>query len=184
MHIDLIVSVPHTGTNTVLKQAEGAVITLDTLFKSRSLQRRSLGKSWEAGLIEGNNVVWGHFTQNHIQFIQALSLSADVFVPLRDPLASVLSCVNRGQAVGPHIEAWEIFAERFYPLKLVKTNYVPVDLMGIAAENSKGEYPLKVAYKEEDLDALFPYISRLQPLEYLLRPILEQFGYNQLMWWS
>ena len=184
MHIDLIVSVPHTGTNTVLKQAEGAVITLDTLFKSKILQRRDLGGSWESGLIDGQNVVWGHFTQNHIQFIQALALGATVYVPLRDPLAVILSCDNRGQDLDANLEAWELFATQFYPLKLAETNYVPVDLMDIEAENSKGNYPLKIAYRERFMRTLSPYIKKLQPFESLLRPILERFGYKQLMWWS
>ncbi len=55
--------------------------------------------------------------------------------------------------------------------------------------NSAGEYPLKMALERGDVAGLREGISEggfdlLRSRERVLRPFLEQFGYEDLLWWS
>ncbi len=55
--------------------------------------------------------------------------------------------------------------------------------------NSMGDYPLKDAYFEKDVDALRSGVYHrgfqgLMEKEKILRPFLECLGYTNLMWWS
>ncbi len=55
--------------------------------------------------------------------------------------------------------------------------------------NTAGEYPLKTAYAESNVDELRKGIDHegfdlLRSRERLLRPFLEELGYRDLVWWS
>jgi len=55
--------------------------------------------------------------------------------------------------------------------------------------NSAGDYPLKRAYLDGDVDLVRRGLSEsafdvLRERESLLRPFLEELGYSDLMWWS
>lgn len=56
--------------------------------------------------------------------------------------------------------------------------------------NSMGDYPLKTAYQDGDVDALEDGVlwgdglHELKIRESSLRPVLEELGYSDLLWWS
>lgn len=60
---------------------------------------------------------------------------------------------------------------------------------GHSVINSVGDYPLKQAYFDGDVDAVRRGLSEsafdvLMERESLLRPFLEELGYKNLMWWT
>jgi len=61
--------------------------------------------------------------------------------------------------------------------------------LGVIANNSTGDYPLKDAYAARDVDQMRWGVyqdgfQRLVSREKILRPFLECLGYSDLMWWS
>lgn len=67
-------------------------------------------------------------------------------------------------------------------------NYMDEYAQKFAPANTRGEYELKTMYKEGDFEQLKlhlkPEIQQLQANEGVLRPMLEEIGYENLMWWS
>lgn len=67
-------------------------------------------------------------------------------------------------------------------------NYVDEYAHRFQPANSRGEYELKTMYKDGDFAQLRLHLKKeiehLQANEDVLRPMLEEIGYKDLLWWS
>ena len=188
MHIKLIASVPHTGTQTLVSLSEGTVLEIGVLFKSKTMLAREVSPgAFERGLCFTGNVLWGHFIPQHMKFIQVLAIQSEFYIPLRDPLASLCTTIHNDQSHGPiHLESWRLLAECIYPVQaLYNPTFIPMT-DDLPVVNSKGDYYLKQAYEAQDKAVLgrLPEWTELCHMEPLLRPMLEEYGYKDLLWWS
>ena len=192
-----IVSVPHTGTHSVIE-----------LFRNKGYNEIGLNKFAE-GAIKLNetkiNLVYGHMYEVNIQTIKNLNKISQIIVPIRDPLLSLISNYERRKPQNTdkkiaktkkrQLLCWILWANEIFKLNPF---HVPVDLdvshlkygdvyfKNIGIYNTKGNYPLKQAYRNGDLFYIKSKLDLrdLVKMEYLLRPPLEQLGYKDLLWWK
>ena len=89
MHCILIPTVPKTGTNFLMeffRSFAGHVVALEAVCKNSMRFQHNT-----PGLVpDRTNLVWGHITEERIDFIKVLAQWWKPIVPLRDPLASSL----------------------------------------------------------------------------------------------
>ena len=190
VHINLVASVPHTGTNTLVSILDGQKIELGVFMKYRSLLRREVHPgNIERGLVD-KNIVWGHISPETIKFIQVLALSSDLYVPIRDPLAGLCSSCNRDEKNFPNIVydrliSWGLLFNYIYKNKELSPIFVKIEDQAIQ-KHSGGDYPLKSAYLSGDKKKFenLPGWHMLKSMESEMRPMFEEFGYKNLMWWS
>lgn len=191
----LVASVPHTGTNTmlcVLEREYPHVVHLPSIMKGKyPLFDPTSGRP---GLHpEIPNLVWGHFNEENMPYLHHFSHYFPIFVPLRDPLASLISRWQRKVPIDHlvnTIHAWgylAIFADthkniQFYPIEDFTA------ARGAKVMNTIGDYDLKWRVIKRDyayIRSVLPkdIINALENLEGRLRPLLESHGYRDLLWW-
>lgn len=157
-----------------------------------------------------------------------LAWASPTIIPLRDPLAALVSYNHRAAHTGQIstelfrpvedvVDRWRLLAEteeRFEGFEHIR--YLAWDLAshagypatfkarlwetaqavgltdpapsreGLGRENSSGDYRLRDAYQNGDLEALAEVegLAYLRDAEEDLRPFLERRGYRDLLWWS
>ena len=181
MHLALLATVPHTGTNWLLEflrpHFEHVVQTTE-LVKTESYQRDASGVVLGLSM-RGHDLVWGHVREREKQLMFALAAAGvPVIVPVRDPLLALCSTRNHfpaGDGDSWFFEAWKLWAamDDWGP------TYVPIDRMdgsdldevlvalhasddveSIEAQlvsppvNSQGDYPLRIHYDARNKHAL------------------------------
>ncbi len=183
-----IISVPHTGTNSVME-----------LFKNKGYNEIPLREVRNLDETK-TNLIYGHIEKRNVQFIKDLKYINNIsqfIVPMRDPLLSLLSAYNRKEGMGDMLTSWDLWIEYVH---ILNPFYVPVDLdvsslvyrdikfEDIGLYGYRGEYGLKRAYYDRNLEAivrkLCGNIKSLKDKEFVFRPILEKLGYKNLLWWS
>ncbi len=183
-----IISVPHTGTNSVIE-----------LFKNKGYNEIPLREVRNLDKTK-TNLISGHIERRNVQFIKDLkdiNNISQVIVPMRDPLLSLLSAYHRKEGMGDMLTSWDLWIEHVH---ILNPFYVPVDLdvsslvyrdikfEDIGLYGYRGEYGLKRAYYDRNLEAIVRKlrgnIKSLQDKEFVFRPILEKLGYKNLLWWS
>jgi len=165
----ILISIPHTGTNSLKKILGGEAVPLPCW----------VGKTLPQ---EPNSLYYGHSYKEHLPLIEQLS-GVRMYSPMRDPVKSILTSIHHARHnanVGRQVSHWELFVERFLKFK---PRIIPVENMDVK-ENSRGNYPLKAAYESEDYDSIKaivkPYLDRLLRL----KPFLQSVGYERLPWYS
>lgn len=155
-----LASVPHTGTQftrAFLNEALGEVneITTSALIGSRDQRYRREGSgdtlAETAGLDpQRTNLVYGHLVRDHMPTLLALAAHVPTVVPVRDPLASVISREVRNTHERPHetqFAAWQEFPK----MMAWKPAMVCIDrpslrfLLEMAAQVVNPQYPIAVA---------------------------------------
>jgi hypothetical protein len=226
MHVILLPTVPHTGTHFMVEFFKQFQIVQNTveLVQLRKNEYKFAGNPYGfAGLYpDRTNLVYGHVYERELPTLLSLARWWKPIVPLRDPLAGLVTRQNRhpDQTHTHIVNAWLRLVEVVDELE---PEYVPLDLLikpedrrdamirvvekaklGCGAwhtqaltwasqwpqnkHNSKGNYPLKEAYRAGDIEALEGVLghelTQLRLAEPVLRPFLEKQGYKDLLWWS
>jgi len=113
----------------------------------------------------------------------------DLYIPLRDPLASLCRVYSGCKAkelthcswdfASNHLESWRL-------LTTLEGSFYPFDLGNFHIMGSVGDYYLKDAYEAKDMEILrrVPGFEQLTEMEDLLRPVLMANGYRDLLWWN
>lgn len=157
-----------------------------------------------------SNVVHGHMTRDTSDVIRELSEYTRIIMTVRDPLITLISCRERDLKkenrqnktdedgstwMSQQIDSWKWFVELadicplYVPVDLPCTiSYKGYDLGNLDIRGSYGVYPLKQAYYnrrlEDIITSLNGYYDDLLEMSPQLRPILEDIGYRNLMWWD
>src|SRR3990167_3529199 len=230
MRILFLPTVQHTGTWFLIEflRAHPEVkhfVELQALRKNHSFIEDPV--SGQKGLVPNQvNLIQGHFQLEFMHLILSFAAACPTVIPLRDPLASVLTAVNRKRTQGNVdysyiVDRWvlmtttvwlnrDFYKPLFVPLDLVERAGVEVkfELLGAVLghmglgytkhavrwadewpyHNSRGEYPLKDLYLTRDATAIAHEVpgewEALRRAQYILRPMLEQMGYRDLLWWD
>jgi hypothetical protein len=162
------------------------------------------------------NVIHGHIIPDNMDILEELNHLSRIIVTVRDPLAALISCKirdqtkkNRSEDIDPSetsvymeqcLKEWKLFATE---IPKFKPYYVPVDLdltgykyrnidfglmMKYNPVSSRGDYNLKVAYKNKELDKVKDELKqdydKLIELRPVLQPVLEEIGYKDLLWFK
>ena len=141
MKIILLATVPHTGTWFMVEffrshPAVSNFIEVQVLQKAPNLMADA--DSGRKGLISGDvNLVQGHFGYPaHEKLLLAFAAMNPLVIPLRDPLLSLITAVNRDRSKEPNplpspTKAWLRFVEKVDAERdFYQPFYVPLDLMG------------------------------------------------------
>jgi len=152
--IAFIASAPHTGTWFLIEFLRSLpevsnFVELPVLRKSKTCVRREVSPgAWEMGLVgQGINLVHSHFQEEDMALIRMMGLSNPTIIPIRDPLASILTRHNRypKQRHTHMIGHWERMAGSFIKFKdEFQATFVPVDLG--ANDSAVREASLGAAY--------------------------------------
>ncbi len=107
----MLASVPHTGTFFVehfLRNHKDVAHTvgIGPVLKSQTLLKRRIGpKAWEEGLEPGyTTCMQAHLTEANWKVIQTFALFNPLVIPMRDPLAALLSTVARNPGNDPMVQ--------------------------------------------------------------------------------
>lgn len=157
------------------------------------------------------NYICGHIDHSNIDLIKDISKHTRIITTCRDPLLTLIGIKRRNKPPLQNIEyekhkhlhnrmahtlvCWELWATEFYELDPfiipldINSNikYDIFDFSKMKVENSRGDYPLKQAYYDKNLDYIKNEIGEefnaLVGLGNTLRPVLEKIGYKDLLWW-
>lgn len=170
----------------------------------------------KCSLIDKNkiNVIHGHIEPNTIECIKDISKLTELIVPCRDPLLTLLTAKVRNDKkplpaendfdkykdlptrLAQQLVAWELWAKEILPLNHINLpvdldpptlKYKGINFSKLPVIGSYGNYPLKQAYYDKDLDYIkfelgiaYDYFIDLKDV---LQPPLENIGYADLLWW-
>lgn len=209
----------HTGTNSVLAWLK-AHEDCDGVLLSNEVY----GSKQEPATVYHEHVRKdSRFNKQMCRTQIVMAWAHPTVIPLRDPLACVLSYHHRAIVTGQIgtdlfqplqdvVDRWCLLAEcedRFegapgifwmpWDIEHLVTKHFlwhtarglglndPVPSRGgLPCENSSGDYPLRKAYEDGDLECLrsIRAVNYLRDCEPVLRPFLERRGYANLLWWS
>ncbi len=235
----------HTGTQTTIgwlmhhKDLDGLILSTGVYYglisgATEYSEDGPIYHEWESGVYEerfaAGMVYHEHVRPDYQERARMsrtqlmMAIQNPTVIPIRDPLASLISYHHRGTTSGsisrnepegfsPYshvIFRWMIMAEFYEVLKRWGTQFICWDLrhgnylepveknlglvdrlgMWSGIDNRSGElYPLKVAYLNGDIDKLKSGMpaqgfDALASKEQILRPMLEDLGYQNLLWWD
>lgn len=159
------------------------------------------------------NIIHGHIDDGTINCIHALNEVGKIIVSCRDPLLTLLTTKVRNDKkpmpsenhftkykdlptrLAAQLISWELWANIckldpfIVPVDITTDlRFGDIDFSKIGVVGSYGQYPLKKAYYDKDLEYIkkeleesYNYLTNLEPI---LRPNLEKIGYSELMWYS
>ena len=190
----LLLTVPHSATTSTRIALENA--KYGTALTSHHPTR------------EGDNLYYDHVYKSSHPYIRRLILEgAKPFLVLRDPLATFgthwqggwstagkVEHISKRERLVPLYETQNLIAEEFdckvFPIERTELQEIG-DWVGAQLEpsnlNSKGDYPLKQAIKDQDEEAIETLIGEdWQWFKETLTPIFsslyKQHGYD--LWWD
>ncbi len=129
MKIIFCPTIPHTGTWFLVDFLKEMVevenfIQLQALRKNETFLRDPV--SGQAGLVHGVvNLLQGHFTPQHAQLIMAFAAQCPTIIPLRDPLAALVTRQHRHPELS-HVHIVNGFVELASKIDLHRDSFNPL----------------------------------------------------------
>ena len=178
MKVITLASVPHTGTFFVenfLRNHPGVghAVNIAPVVKNKAMIRRRLDdRAFEEGLEPSTvNLIQAHLEGFYRPFIQCFGLFGPLVIPMRDPLLSIISTVERNPATNPmqRVESFIALAKDIVSqIHVFCPFFVPVDLLAAKKASERYthliglqahcgllvdyEYTAKVAYPWEEVN--------------------------------
>ena len=137
MHVVLLTTVPGTGTNFMRAFFGGVKSVKHTVELTALRKNKHLLQSNDAGLMpEYGNLAVGHMEERNIPLIKVLAQWWKPIVPVRDPLASLISRKQHSpdQNLSDHMNYWSRLIGHVEPFE---PHYVPLDLLPTQPQRMK-----------------------------------------------
>lgn len=132
MHVINLVTVPHTGTNFMKAFFDDLQVTNHIVEVAAAVKNPNFLQSPVSGIVgfrpDRVNLAYGHVYERNMPMIHALCEYWKPIVPVRDPLAQLISRKERKaeENLQRQVETW---CRLFHDLAQYEPHYVPLDLL-------------------------------------------------------